>query len=120
MLVPENSIHYTEYVVKDPARLRVLCEKQYGWRFEQIAELGGAWVAELPGGGRVGIREPLNEDEKRVLARTYMRVADLERAVVVARENGATIALPPMDLGKHGRIAIYVIEGIEQGLWQVS
>ena len=121
MMVPENSIHYIEYVVKDPEKLRAACEKQYGWCFEKMPELGDAWVAELPGGGRYGIRAPMNEDEKKgLVVRTYMRVSDLDRAVEIARENGAVIALSSMDLGKHGRIAIYVIEGVQQGLWQVS
>ena len=120
-MVPVSSVHYIEYVVKDPDKLRVATEKQYGWRFEKIAELGDAWVAEMPGGGRMGIRAPMNDDEKKgLVVRTYMRVDDLERAVEIAREAGAFIALPSMDLGKHGRIAIYVIEGVQQGLWQVS
>ena len=45
--------------VKDPEKLRAACEKQYGWRFEKMPELGDAWVAELP--RRVAV--VLDEDE---------------------------------------------------------
>jgi hypothetical protein len=47
-------------------------------------------------------------------------VIDLERAVKAAADNGALVAVPPMDVGKHGRIAIYMLGGIEQGLWQLT
>jgi predicted enzyme related to lactoylglutathione lyase len=121
MIVPENSVHYIEYVVKDPEQLVRAFEKQHPWRFAQASELAGSWVAELPGGGLCGIRGPMNDDEKRgLVVRTYVRVADLDRAVAIARENGATIAIESMSVGKYGRIAIYVIEGVQQGLWQVS
>lgn len=120
MIVPVNAVHYIEYVVKDPEKLVRAFENQHGWRFAQAPELAGSWVADLPGGGLCGIRGPMNEDEERgLVVRTYMRVADLDRAVATARDNGATIALPSMDVGKYGTIAIYVIEGVQQGLWQV-
>jgi len=118
-IVPEHSVHYVELVASEPDKLRGALEKTHGWSFVQEAELGGAWVAEMPGGGRCGIRAPMHAQEKPV-TRTYVRVQDLARAVEIAGANGATIIVPPMDVGKHGRIAIYVLGGIEQGLWQVA
>lgn len=117
-IVPEHSVHYVELVTSDADKLRAALAKAHGWNFVQEPDLGGAWVAEMPGGGRCGIRAPMHDQEKPV-TRTYLRVADLDAAVKAAAENGALIALPSMDLGKHGRIAIYILGGIEQGLWQV-
>jgi hypothetical protein len=36
-----------------------------------------------------------------------------------AAELGATIALEPIEIPGRGRVAIYFVGGIEQGLWQV-
>lgn len=48
-----------------------------------------------------------------------MRVADINRAVEQAAALGAEIALEPVEIPGRGRIAIYFVGGIEQGLWQV-
>lgn len=119
MTVPENAVHYLEIVADDVEATSELYAKAYGWRFEPAApELGGAVVAALPGGSLCGIRGPLSEQEKPIV-RTYLRVADLDGAVKRAAELGATIALESMEIPGRGRIAIYFIGGIEQGIWQV-
>jgi predicted enzyme related to lactoylglutathione lyase len=56
---------------------------------------------------------------KKAIVRTYLRVADIDTAVKRAAELGATIALDPMEIPGRGRVAIYFLGGIEQGLWQV-
>lgn len=119
MIVPENSVHYLEFVTREPDKLRYALEKSHGWTFAQVADLAGSWVAEMPGGGRCGIRAPMHEQEKPIV-RSYVRVADLDRAVEIARANGAELLLSPMKVGAQGRIAIYAIAGIEQGLWELG
>ena len=83
------------------------------------AELGNAFVAKLPDGSLCGIRAPMHEQEKPVV-RTYLRVTDIATAVRAAAQLGAKIALEPVEIPGHGKIAIYMYGGIEQGLWQVS
>ncbi len=119
MVVPESAVHYLEIVTPDPQATSTFYQKAYGWRFQPMQpELGNAFVAELPGGGLCGIRAPMHEMEKPIV-RTYLRVEDVELATKRAEELGAEIALPPMDIPGRGRIAIYFIGGVEQGVWQL-
>jgi predicted enzyme related to lactoylglutathione lyase len=118
MRVPEHTVHYLEIVTPDVAAVRELYGKAYGWKFEPVAELGGAVVAELPDGSRCGIRAPMGDMEKPIV-RTYLRVADLDRAAKQVEQLGATLAIDRMEIPGHGTIAIYLIGGIEQGLWQL-
>jgi predicted enzyme related to lactoylglutathione lyase len=119
MTVPENTVHYLEIVTPDVDAVRAAYERCYGWRFTPMGpELGHAFVAELPNGARCGIRAPLRASETPIV-RTYVRVNDIERATETARASGATIALPPMEIPGHGTIAIYILAGVEHGMWQV-
>ena len=119
MAVPEHSVHYLEIVASDPVAASHLYGKAYGWQFSPaVPELGNAFVAKLPGGSLCGIRGPLHEQEKPIV-RTYLRVADLKAAVQKAAQLGATIALDSMEIPGRGKIAIYQLGGIEQGLWQL-
>jgi len=81
-------------------------------------ELGNACVATLPDGSLCGIRAPMSVDEKPIV-RTYLRVADIEKAVQSAAALEAKIALEPTEIPGRGKIAIYEYGGIQQGLWQV-
>jgi len=119
MKVPDSCVHYFEVVTSDPEAARDLYAKAHGWTFGAVQpELGNAFVASLPDGSLCGIRAPMSEHEKPIV-RTYLRVADVEQAVRDAERLGAGIALGPTELPGHGRIAIYVHGGIEQGVWQL-
>ncbi len=112
-------IHYLEIVVADVEAACALYEKQHSVSFsEPQPELGGARITELSGGGLIGIRAPLRTDEAPIV-RPYSRVEDLDAAVELARLAGAEIALPTMTIEGRGTIAIYIMAGIEYGLWQV-
>src|SRR5688572_3515837 len=117
MQVPEHTIHYLEIVTPAVAAVRELYEQAYGWRFKLEPALGNAFVAELPNGSLCGIRAPLRDTETPVV-RTYLRVANLDQAAQRAQQLGAQLAIDRMELGTHGTIALFVIGGIEQGLWQ--
>jgi len=70
------------------------------------AGLGGARVAALTGGGRIGVRPPLREDEAPVV-RPYLGVSDIEAARRATERPG------------QGTFAIHILGGIEHGLWQL-
>lgn len=119
MKVPEHTIHYLEIVTPDVEATCRLYGTAYGWSFQAMgAELGNAFVAELEGGSLCGIRAPMHDQEKPIV-RTYLRVNDIEMAVKEAEQLGAFIALDSMEIHGHGKIAIYMHGGIEQGIWQV-
>lgn len=119
MNVPEHAVHYLEIVASDPEAACRLYGSAFGWTFlPQKPELGHARVAEIPGGSLCGIRAPMHKQETPVV-RTYLRVPDIEAAVEKAVSLGAQLALEPTEIAGHGKVAIYFIGGIQQGVWQV-
>ena len=94
-------------------------EKVHGVSFgSPVEELGNSRTAALRGGGMLGVRAPLRETELPVV-RPYALVEDIEAAVQAAHAAGAVIALPPMEIPGHGKFAIYILGGIEHGVWQL-
>ena len=83
-----------------------------------IAEFGNARTADLQGGGRLGVRAPMRDTEEPVV-RPYLLVDDIEAAVKAAETAGAKVAMPPMDIPGEGKFSIYILGGIEHGLWQL-
>ena len=92
--------------------------KAHGVTFsDPIPELGNGRTADLEDGGRISVRGPMREDETPVV-RPYILVDDIQAAVKAAEEAGATVAIPPMELPGQGTFSIYLLGGIEHGLWQ--
>ncbi len=113
------SIQYLEVVTPDVeavcAAYSELLDVTFG---EAEPNLGGARTAKLAGGGMLGVRGPLRETEEPVV-RPYVLVNDIESSLAAAAESGAKVALPPTKLAGHGTCAIYILGGIECGLWQL-
>lgn len=111
--------HYLEIVTPDVDGVCTYYERAVGVSFDEpLANLGGARVAVLPSGARLGVRGPLRDDEG-PLWRVYLRVDDLDAAITAARLAGAFVALEGMSLGdEHGRIGIVIHGGVEHGLWE--
>jgi predicted enzyme related to lactoylglutathione lyase len=82
-----------------------------------IAELGNARTANLTDGGRISVRAPMRDTESPVV-RPYILVDDIEGAVEAATQAGATVAIPPMEIPGQGTFSIYLLGGIQHGLWQ--
>jgi len=115
---PAVLIHYLEIVTPEVGATCDALEKARGVRFsEPVGELGNARTANLDGGGRIGVRAPLRDTETPVV-RPYVLVDDIEAAVEAVQQAGGQIALPPTEIPGQGTIAIYVLAGIEHGLWQ--
>jgi predicted enzyme related to lactoylglutathione lyase len=111
-------VQYLEIVTTDVDATCAALETLHGVNFgEPDAALGNARTAELKAGGLIGVRAPMHGGELPV-ARPYVLVEDIDAAVEAARASGAEIIVPPMDLPGHGKCSIYVLGGIQHGLWQ--
>ena len=112
-------VHYLEIVTPKVDETCDALEQAHSVTFgAPVAELGNARTASLHGGGRIGVRGPLRETEAPVV-RPYVLVDDIEAAVEAARKAGSEIALPPTNIQGQGTIAIYILGGIQHGLWQL-
>ena len=112
-------IHYLEIVTPDVDSTCATHAKLHHVTFgPAVPELGQARTAPFGSGGMIGVRAPMHEAEESVI-RPYTKVADLEVAVATAANMGAEIALSSMDIPGRGKIAIYILGGVQHGLWQV-
>ena len=115
---PEMKAHYVEIVSDSVDRQIKALEQVHGLSFgPEVQDLGRARVAETENGVLVGIRAPLAEHEQPII-RTYFVVDDIAKAVKAAEAAGALVAYPPTKQGETGTWAIYMIDGIQYGLWQ--
>ncbi|MDX1500193.1 MAG: hypothetical protein R3176_09865 [Woeseiaceae bacterium] len=112
-------IQYLEIVTPDVDAVCAAYGKAHGITFgEPDASLGNARTAETAGGGKIGVRAPMHEDEEPVV-RPYWLTDDIEAAVSAATDAGGVIAHPPMEIPGHGTFAIYILGGVHHGLWQL-
>lgn len=113
-------IYYLEIVTNDVDAVCSAYSKTHNVRFgEPDALFGNARTAELRGGGLVGVRAPLREDEEPVV-RPYWLVEDIEAVVSAVEEAGGEIAIPPMEVPGRGTFAIYILGNNDHGLWQLK
>jgi predicted enzyme related to lactoylglutathione lyase len=113
-----TEVYYLEIVATDADATCALYSQMYGMAFgDADPSLGGARTARLANGRLLGVRMPMNEDERPV-TRPYILVEDIEAAVAAAESAGAEITVPPMSIPGHGTFAIIYQSGIESGLWQ--
>ena len=115
----EINVYYLEVVTTD---VDLVCESysqaldiSFG---DSVPELGGARTAILANGGTLGIRAPMHDAEEPT-TRPYYLVSDIEKSVVEAKNTGAQIAVPPMEIPGRGKCAILRYGSIQSGLWQV-
>ncbi len=111
-------VYYLEIVTPDPDAVCATYAKLHGVSFsEPDAGLGNARTASLSGGGMIGVRAPMHEAEEAVV-RPYLLVADIEAAAKALVESGGEIAHPSMEIPGHGKFAIFILGGIQHGVWQ--
>jgi len=84
---------------------------------DPVEVLGGARLAELANGGRIGVRAPMAEHEK-PLVRPYLLVDDINAATAAAQASGAQFAMMATEVPGQGTFAIYMLGGVQHGLWQ--
>lgn len=112
------SVHYLEVVTP---LVNETCEalgKAHRVTFsEPVAELGNARTARLKDGGRIGVRAPMRTTEAPVV-RPYVLVDDIDAALKAAVAAGGQVAMAPTKVPGLCTFAIYVLGGIDHGLWQ--
>lgn len=112
-------VYYLEIVTNDVDAVCRTYAATCGIRFgEPDTLLGNARTAAPHGGGMVGVRAPLREDEEPVV-RPYWLVDDIKVAVTAVEKAGGAIALPPTEIPDRGTIAIYFLGNNQHGLWQL-
>lgn len=112
------TVEYLEIVSSDVNATCAALEKVHGVTFgEPDAGLGNARTAKLEGGGRIGVRAPMRPDEDPVV-RPYLLVEDIEAAIQSAEGAGAQFAMKTTEIPGQGKFAIYLLGGIQYGLWQ--
>ncbi|MCF2859149.1 hydroxylase [Pseudoalteromonas sp. SMS1] len=112
-------VHYLEIVSLDVDLVCESYELAHGVNFSPSDPLlGGAKTCVLADGCIIGVRAPLRENEAPVI-RPYWLVENIEQAVLEVQSKGAEIAVAPLDIPSKGLFAIYILGGVEQGLWQL-
>jgi predicted enzyme related to lactoylglutathione lyase len=110
--------HYVEIVTTSVDEQCIALEQVHGLSFgPEVQDLGQARVAKTASGGLIGVSAPLAEHEQPII-RVYFAVDDIEKAVAAAEAAGAVIAYPPTKQGGTGTWSIYILDGIQHGLWQ--
>jgi len=111
-------IRYLEYVTPDIDGTMAIIAASNGTEFsDPIPELGNARVADMPGGGQVGVRAPMHDAEESV-TRTYFLTEDIETVTEGAVASGAELAVPVMEIPGHGKCSIIFRGGNQFGYWQ--
>lgn len=111
-------IQYLEIVTPELEATCAALAAVHGVEFgDPIPELGNARTAALSDGGMIGVRGPMRDTETPVV-RPYVLVDDIDSAVKSAESKGAEIAIGPMPIPGQGKFAIYILGGIEHGVWE--
>ncbi len=113
-------VQYLEIVTSDVEATCDALAKIHGASFgEPVAGFGNARIAALENGSQLGVRAPMADHEQPVV-RPYLLVDDIDAAVGAAESAGAVIALPAIEIPGSGKYAIYILGGIQHGLWQLE
>ncbi|MEO1381048.1 MAG: hydroxylase, partial [Pseudomonadota bacterium] len=99
------SVQYLEVVTAEVEATCTALAAQHGVSFSAPEPmLGNALITKLDGGGRIGVRAPMRDDEAPVV-RPYLGVVDIEVALNAAEAAGAEIAMPPTGVPGQGKFA---------------
>ena len=118
-------LHYLEIVTNEVNAVCDAYSRIHGVVFgEPDPNLGNSRTATMELGNAassgVGIRPPMHAQERPVV-RPYTLTSDIMEAVKAAVDAGATVAVPPMQLGGDlGTCAIVMFGNIESGFWQLE
>ena len=115
---PAVQVQYLEIVTTSVDQTVAMLSQQHGVTFGQPeAGYGNARIADLEGGGRLGVRAPIGTEETPVV-RPYFLVEDIEAASAAAEAAGGEFAMRATEIPGQGKFAIYFLGGIQHGLWE--
>lgn len=101
---------FTELASSDPAATRHFLERVFGWDFTAMKMPMGEYLSyRTPGGGQGGIR-PTQANEP-PMSMAYVRVEDLDAALVRIKRAGGEIVLPRVDVPEMGSFFWFKIPG---------
>lgn len=112
-------IHYLEIVTNKVDATCLSYSEAHGVSFgEPDQRLGLARTATLASGGTIGVRAPMS-DQEHPIVRPYFLTIDIEKAILVAIDSGGELLHPKLAIPGLGAFAIYALDGIQHGLWQL-
>jgi predicted enzyme related to lactoylglutathione lyase len=113
-------VQYLEIVTANVEAVCAAYEAALGIKFRSADPLfGGGRTASLPDGSDIGVRGPLRDTEEPII-RPYWLVDDIEAALDAVTRQGAVVAHPPLEIPGKGTFAIYILGGVDHGLWQLK
>ena len=113
------TVQFLQYVTPNVDTQVKAIEEATGLTFTgPVPEFGNAMVTDMPDGGKISVRAPMHATETPVI-RPYLLTDDIARAVKDVTDAGAEMMHPPLEIPGQGTFAIYRLDGLEQGLWEV-
>ena len=111
-------LHFLEIVTPEMDATIELLSELHGVTFsDPQLHFGNSRLATLKGGGRVSVRKPMHDAEQPAV-RPYVLVDDVEAAFEAATKAGGQAMVPPMEIPGEGRFALFLLGGIEHGVWE--
>ena len=113
-----NDLSHFEVITNDVDGTKTFYEKAFGWKFQTFGpEFNNYVMGNLPNGTTCGIRTPENAEEKPGML-NYVLVKDVQQAVKDAKSLGAQVIAEPMEIPGMGWMAVYLVHGVPNAVWQ--
>lgn len=111
-------LHFLEIVTPEMDTTIALLSELHGVTFgDPQMQFGNSRLATLKSGGRLSVRKPMHDAEQPAV-RPYVLVDDVEAAFEAAQKAGGQPMVPPMEIPGEGKFALFMLGGIEHGVWQ--
>lgn len=114
-----NPFVHIELTTSDLGAAKKFYTKLFDWKLIDMPTDGGpSYTLIAPGKGPAGGMQAQPMPGAPVTWLPYVEVPDVAKSLAKAEANGATIALPKMDIGEHGVIGIFIDPtGAMLGVW---
>jgi predicted enzyme related to lactoylglutathione lyase len=114
--MPNQYVQGVELHANEPNAAKAFYQALFGWRFEDIPEMGYSKFAD-PGASGGIMRNPVVNSPSRWAP--YFLVGDVAAAVETASNLGATVVIPTTEIAGHGWFAVMTDpDGATFGLWK--
>lgn len=112
-----HDLTHFEVITTDVEGTKSFYAKAFGWKFQTFGpEMGNYVMGNLPNGTTCGIRVPDAGEKPGIL--NYVLVKDINAAVKDAKALGATIVAEPSEIPGMGWMAVYLVGGVPNAIWQ--